>query len=247
MNLKRIAIISDIHGNSIALKEVLKDLKDRKIKTILNLGDSLYGPLDPKGTFDLLIENQVISISGNQDRKILENLNHVSKFDTMEYVKNQIDNQIIEWLKKCPFDFHYNRDIYCCHASPHSDSVYLLERLQNGYIAIKSNKELDEILKNIEQKIVVCGHSHVSRIVKTEQKTILNPGSVGLPAYDDELPIPHKMENFNPFAKYSIITMSEYPIIIEQVSIPYDFETAARIAEKNKRNDWAKWIRTGTV
>jgi predicted phosphodiesterase len=50
---KKIALLSDIHGNSWAFREVLTDIKNRGIETIINLGDSLYGPLDPKGTFEL--------------------------------------------------------------------------------------------------------------------------------------------------------------------------------------------------
>ena len=45
----KIAIISDVHGNSHALKAVLEDIKHRKAEMIINLGDSLYGPLDPLG------------------------------------------------------------------------------------------------------------------------------------------------------------------------------------------------------
>ena len=46
--------------------------------------------------------------------------------------------------------------------------------------------EIDDILKNVRQKIVVCGHCHVSKIVETDNKTIINPRSVGCPAYDDD-------------------------------------------------------------
>jgi predicted phosphodiesterase len=113
------------------------------------------------------------------------------------------------------------------------------------YIAVKESQEIDEILKDIQQEIIACGHSHIPRVVKTQNKTIINPGSVGLPAYDDELPIPHKMENYNPNANYIILTLSEKPLKIEHVSIAYDYEPAANMAEKNERKDWAKWIRTG--
>ncbi len=242
---KKIAIISDIHGNSWALRAVLDDIQDRGIEDIINLGDSLYGPLDPRGTFNLLDKNKIISIAGNQDRNILENLNSTSEVSTMEYVKSQIDNDAVTWLKKLPFQLIHKSDIYCCHASPENDSAYLLENLQADHIAIKSDEEIDEILKNIEQKIILCAHSHVPRTVKTSKKTIINPGSVGLPAYDDNLPIPHKMENFSPGAKYSIITFSRSSINISQVSISYNYEAAAEMAEKNKRVDWAKWIRLG--
>lgn len=247
INRDKIVIISDIHGNSWALREVLDDIKNKGIETIINLGDSLYGPLDPKGTFELLVENNVISISGNEDREIIENIESISNNETIEYVKSQIDKKVIDWLKSLPFDFVFENEIYCCHASPESDTTYLLESIHTDYISIKNNKEIDATLKNISQEIVVCGHSHVPRIVETFNKTIINAGSVGCPAYDDDLPIPHKMENFNPRARYSILTKIENTIRIEQVAINYDFETAALKAEENNRNDWAKWIRTGRV
>lgn len=246
MKEKKIAILSDIHGNTWALNEVLSDIKAKKIETIINLGDSLNGPLDPLGTFHLLIGNNVTSISGNGDRLILESLVSTSENQTEEYVKTQINNDIIAWLKTLPFDVISN-GIYGCHASPGSDMDYLLEDLKPGHVAVKEYSELDSILKDITQEIIVCGHSHVSKTVRTIHKTIHNTGSVGLPAYDDELPIPHKMENFSPHARYSILTLSDNPVKIEQHAISYDYEAAARKAEENRRDDWAKWIRTGRV
>jgi len=243
----KIAIVSDIHGNSWAFKEVLSDIYKRGINEIINLGDSLYGPLDPKGTFDLLIDNNVVSILGNQDKLIIDNFNAKSNFITLEYVKAQIDINVIIWLKSLKFDLIYHNLIYCCHASPQSDSIYLLERLFPDFIGIKDKNEIDEILKDIQQKIVICGHSHISRVVETNLKTIINPGSVGLPAYDDDIPIPHKIENFSPMAKYAILTITDKLINVDNIFISYDYEQAAKIAELNNRADWARWIRTGMI
>jgi len=243
----KIAILSDIHGNSWALREVLADIESKGIETIINLGDSLYGPLDPQGTFNLLNENKVISILGNQDSFILENLDSNSDLITLEFVKAQIVNDIVDWLKKLPFDLIYENEIYCCHASPTSDSTYLLEDIRPDYVTVKDNQEIDRLLKNIKQKIVVCGHSHVSRIVETDKKIVINTGSVGLPAYDDDLPIPHKMENFCSHARYSVLSFTNNSVNIDQISILYDYEVAAKMAKENNRNDWANWIRTGRI
>ena len=247
MTKNKIAVLSDIHGNSWALNTVLSDIKSKGIKTIINLGDCLYGPLDPKGTFDLLSSNDILSISGNQDRIILENLNIKSDMITLEYVKENLDNDAIDWLKELPFDFIHENYIYGCHGIPANDSVYLLESLQTDNVTVKGKEEIDDLLDNIKQKIIVCGHSHVPRIVETNKKIVINPGSVGLPAYNDDLPIPHKMENFNSHARYSTLTFTKKSVNIDQIAISYDYEEAARMAEKNKRNDWAKWIRTGRV
>lgn len=243
----RLAVISDIHSNNLALEAVLSDCKSRGVDDVINLGDSLYGPMEPLRTYELLQENNILSISGNQDRFIKENWNCVSEFKTLEFVKSKLKNDAFEWLNKLSFDILYKDQIYCCHATPNNDSVYLLENLQNDYVGIKTAHQLDELLEGIEQGIVVCGHSHLPRIVKTANKLIVNPGSVGLPAYDDELPIPHKMENYNPMAKYSVLTMGDGQFTVDQLAVNYDFEKSAHTAEINGREDWAKWIRTGRV
>lgn len=244
MITEKIAIISDIHANSWALKEVLKDVKARKADTILNLGDSLYGPLDPKGTFDLLSKNNIKSISGNQDRFIVENAYKTTSIPTLEYVKNCIGNDAIKWLKELPFDLSYNK-IYTCHGNPINDSIALLEKIYKNYVSIQTNDEIENTLSEIKEDIIVCGHSHLQKMIQTNKKTIINPGSVGLPAYNDDWPIPHKMESLSPHAKYAILNINSTGINIELIAIEYDYKTAAYIAEKNNREDWAKWIRTG--
>ncbi len=205
----------------------------------------MYGPLDPKGTYDLIKSNNVISVSGNQDRFILDNIDSKSDNITLEYVKSQINTDIINWLKSLNFSLDLNNDIYCCHASPQNDSNYLLESLQQDFVAIKDNKEIDKLLIDIKQRIVLCGHSHISRIIDIGNKTIINPGSVGLQAYDDELPIPHKMESFSTLAHYSILRYNDNLLKIDHIAISYNYENAALMAAKNNRLDWAKWIKTG--
>lgn len=79
-------------------------------------------------------------------------------------------------------------------------------------------------------------------------KLIVNVGSVGLPAYDDELPFPHVMESCSPYAEYVIAyqdTRKKWNI--EHVSVQYDWDIASSIAGENGRNDYAFAIKTGRV
>jgi len=242
----KIALISDIHGNSFALEAVFDDIAGRNIDLIFNLGDILYGPLDPMGTFKLLETRGMLSISGNQDRFILENLGQKTGNETMNYVLNQLNDTAIDFLKALPFDYNHDSGVYLCHATPQKGDEYLIEKLFESHVGVKENDEIEAILKNIEEKIVVCGHSHQPHVVKTVSKTVINPGSVGLPAYDDDLPIFHKMENYNNNANYCVLSVdNEGNASVERISIPYDFELVAKMAEKNNRPDWAKWLRTG--
>ena len=68
----RVAVLSDIHGNRWALEAVLDDIRRRGIRDMVNLGDCLYGPLDPAGTARMLMGLDMPTVSGNEDRIILD-------------------------------------------------------------------------------------------------------------------------------------------------------------------------------
>ena len=74
---------------------------------------------------------------------------------------------------------------------------------------------------------------------------MLNPGSVGLPAYTDDAPNFYEMDSGSPHAKYALLTNNENVWSVEQIEVGYDWEAAANKAEKNGRNDWTGWLRTG--
>ena len=76
-------------------------------------------------------------------------------------------------------------------------------------------------------------------------QTVVNPGSVGLPAYWDDLPHPHVMETGSPHARYSVISYSEFGWSVTDRIVPYDCESAAETANRNGRPDWAEWLKTG--
>ncbi|HHK5612405.1 MULTISPECIES: metallophosphoesterase family protein [Bacillus cereus group] len=241
----KIAIISDVHGNSHALKAVLEDIKHRKAEMIINLGDSLYGPLDPLGTIEILMKNEMIHIKGNCDRMLWEPIQGQSA--TLTFVQNQLTENHIDWLQQHPSQYIVD-DILFCHGTPTSDEVYLLEEMDENGAVLKSEKNIMDQLQNIEQKIIVCGHTHIPRVVYLANgKIIINPGSVGLPAYKDELPIVHKMESGTPHAKYVVIEEVLGEWIIEQISVSYNWEEAARLATQLERHDWAQAIKTGKI
>ncbi|MGR5928328.1 metallophosphoesterase family protein [Bacillus pacificus] len=241
----KIAIISDVHGNSHALKAVLEDIKHRKAEMIINLGDSLYGPLDPLGTIEILMKNEMIHIKGNCDRMLWEPIQGQSA--TLTFVQNQLTENHIDWLQQHPSQYIVD-DILFCHGTPTSDEVYLLEEMDENGAVLKSEKNIMDQLQNIEQKIIVCGHTHIPRVVYLANgKIIINPGSAGLPAYKDELPIVHKMESGTPHAKYVVIEKVSGEWIIEQISVSYNWEEAAGLAVQQERYDWAQALKTGKI
>lgn len=242
MKLK-IAIISDVHGNKEALQAVLYDIISRGIDTIFNLGDSLYGPIDQAGTVKLLMQHKINNIMGNCDRMLFEPTDNPSP--TINFVKDNLSIDHLNWLKEHPASVVFD-DIFFCHGTPKSDEVYLLEEMTKEGGKLKSLKEIEMILKDVTQNVIFCGHSHVPRIVYLPNgKIVVNPVSVGLPAYYDELPIPHKMESYTPHAKYTILQKTAKNWLIEQINVTYDWEKAANYAINHGREDWAKSLLSG--
>lgn len=240
------AVISDIHGNSLALEAVLEDIEKKNVKTIFNLGDTFYGPLDPSGTAELISKNKMVSIPGNQDRILLENKNKPTANPTLNYTISSLDSKTFDWLASLTYTIKFDERFFLCHGTIEKDDVYLLEKVTANGVVLKRTDELTEETKSVDVDIILCGHSHSRRVVQLPNgKLIVNPGSVGLPAYTDDLPYFHCMESGSPHASYCIIKANESGYKIEHVLVPYGFEKVVQLALKNNRRDWAEWLQTG--
>jgi hypothetical protein len=78
-------------------------------------------------------------------------------------------------------------------------------------------------------------------------RMIINPGSVGLPAYAGDRPNAHLVESGSPHARYAVLSNEGDGWVVELVSVNYDWEQAARDAEANGRFNWSRALRTGRV
>jgi predicted phosphodiesterase len=240
------AVISDIHGNSWALEAVLKDIERRGIKNMMNLGDCLYGPLDPAGTADMLIPLNIPTVRGNEDRIVVETPGTGKPSPTLSYVRESLKPLHLQWLKSLPLTYLAYEDFLLFHGTPNKDDEYGLVDVSENGVSVKEPGELMAVLSSYPQQVFLCGHDHVPRAVYLpDGKMIIDPGSVGLPAYTDDLPFPHAMETYTPHARYSIIYRVEKGWQKEDIAVPYDWESAAGAAIKNNRPDWAKWLQTG--
>lgn len=243
----KIALLSDIHSNVFALEAVIKDVKKHSVDTMINLGDILYGAIAPKATYDLLMEYDFITISGNQDRDIVEaTATQIDTNPTMQFILDDLGSEPIDWMKSLPFDKQLNDDVYLCHGTPTSDLIYLLEDVSKGYAQLRSDDEITDLLHGQKTSLVCCGHTHTPRTISlNSRQTIVNPGSVGLPAYIDDQPVVHSMENFSNHASYSIVEKIKDSWNIQNIKVPYDFKAAANECRKRSRHDWAHFLTTG--
>lgn len=242
-----LAVIADIHGNSWALDAVLADIRRRGIQQIVNLGDSVYGSLDPAGTAARLIAAQIPSIAGNQDRIVYAPDAQTLGTADYRFVTGELSAEQIEWLRGQPATLRIGA-VFCCHGTPDSDETYLIETVTAHGVFLCDSAALAERLGGLDAEVVLCGHSHVPHLAALpDGRLVVNPGSVGIPAYDQDLPYLHVMEAGSPHARYAVLTRQSAGWAVEHVALPYDWAAAAAAARRNGRPDRAHWIETGRV
>lgn len=241
-----VAVLSDIHGNRWALEAVLNDIRRRGIRAMVNLGDSLYGPLDPGGTAQMLMELDMPTVRGNEDRILLDEPGRHPDSPSLPFVQANLAPRHRQWLKTLPVTTVAFEDFFLCHGTPEKDNEYLLREVTALGCGLLPEAAITRKLKAVAQPIVLCGHDHLPALLGlTDGRHVVNPGSVGLPAYRDGLPFPHAMETGSEHARYSIVSRLRPGLAVENIALPYDWPSAAAAAARNGRPDWAAYLATG--
>ena len=94
-------------------------------------------------------------------------------------------------------------------------------------------------------QLVLCGHSHQPRVVRVDSTLVVNPGSVGLQAFDDTHDGPHCIECGSPHARYALCERRDGRWSAALVAVDYDWQAAAERALQRGMPDWAGWLRSG--
>ncbi|MCC8405807.1 metallophosphatase family protein [Paraburkholderia sp. MMS20-SJTN17] len=241
----KIAALSDIHGNLSALDAVLADIRSVGADLIVNLGDILSGPLFPNETADRLMPLDIPTIRGNHERQILTgHREHVGASD--RWALDRLRPDQLAWIEGLPSTLLLWEDVLLVHGTPGDDLAYFLETVTPSGCREATSEEIECRAANAASKLILCGHTHLQRSVKlADGRFVVNPGSVGLQAYEDQRPFPHRMEMGSPHARYALLTRSRSEWAVEFRAVEYDWNRAAATAEANGRLDWAVALRSG--
>jgi predicted phosphodiesterase len=240
----RIAILADIHGNVLALEAVLTDLQSRKVDKFANLGDCVSGPLWPRETVELLMRLNWPTVRGNHDRWVTD-WPPDKHYRSDAFAYQALESSQLAWLRALPAALEVDDEVFACHGRPDDDNAYLLENVEGGRLARARRAEITERVRTVACRFVLCAHSHIPGAADTGEKMIINPGSVGLPAYEDPSPPAHVSESGSPAANYAVLQLSGDQASLEHIAIPYDHAAAARRAEENQSPAWAHFLSTG--
>lgn len=250
----RLAVISDIHGNLPALEAVLADIARRGADLTVNCGDILSGPLWPAETADRLMALQLPTIAGNHERQLLHCAGQPGgASDQYAFEHTTLAHQ--QWLASLPATLQLAPDVYVCHGQPATDLEYLLETVEPAGSRMARPAEVAARLAGTagaQASLVLCGHSHLPRTMAVSidkglagGTLCVNPGSVGLPAFDDDHGAYHMHETGSPHAHYALCSRTPAGWAVAQVAVPYDWGAASAKATREGSADWARWLATG--
>lgn len=242
----RRAVIADIHGNAPALAAVLNELRWLAPDTIVHLDDACNGPIDPAGTAAVLRSLTARHVRGNGDRMAgVPDEPKVSA--SARFARERLTAEDRAWLGGWAVVVQ-DDGWMACHGSPRNDTEYLLEKVSAGGAFPRPPSEVANILGATTAGLILCGHTHLPRVVTLpDGRWVVNPGSVGLPAYDDDQPFPHKIEAGSPHTRYAIVEQTSTGWMATLKAVAYDWESTAARAEENGWPAWARALRTGFV
>lgn len=236
----RIAVISDIHSNILALKAVLEDIDQRQVDTVVCAGDLVgYAPF-PDEVIDLLREKEIICVMGNYDDAV-GNARLVCGCDFKDAKAQELGERSIAWtrehvseenkefLRNLPTEIHFKAGKYnvkFVHGSPRRLNEYLCEDISDEY--------LKELLFESNADVLVCGHTHIPyHKTLDSDKHVINAGSVGKPKHGD------------PQSVYALVEIDKN-VKVEFQKVSYEFESVARYIEASGLpREFAENIRSG--
>ncbi len=236
----RILVLSDVHGNCLALETVLADAKRKGFDQIVCNGDMIQGGPQPHETVQLLQEMNCPIVMGNSDAWLLtgvetdaesiseerrKKLSTVREWSLSELNK---DDQafIASFQPTVTVNLGNDRSLLAFHGSPTSFDQVLLPST--------SEDEFQEALKPYAKHILTGGHVHLqyTRRLRDSQNFYFNPGSVGV-AYNHEQTGEQNL--LDPWAEYALLTIEKSVTQLEFLRVALDMDKMADMYRASNR------------
>ena len=210
----KLAVISDIHANYIALQKALEYIKKEKIDTILFLGDYITDLPYPQRTMEIIYkamgEFNTHFIRGNREEYLIdfakdkEKWQASSNFSTFIYTYENLTKKDLDFFSSLPISKEIRIDnlpgIFICHGSPYKTKDWLYKKDDLTY----------EHIKDIDLEYFIFGHTHRYYEPEFSDKKLVFCPSLGLPA------------NKKPEGQFLILESKENYWTQRLVTIDYD-------------------------
>jgi putative phosphoesterase len=244
----RIAALSDVHGNLLALEAVRKAVKKEKPDVVLVAGDLVMNGPEPGATVDAIREMErdgAIVVQGNTDVAVADG-DYAAAFpwlyesgipDAMraaaEWAHDALDDDQLAWLRRLPAERRVRIGddlVLATHASPGSQT--------QGFDRDLDPSTVVERVSRTDARVICCGHTHFPGVHEFGWKVVVNDGSAGY-AFDGD-----------PTASWALVTLDGDGVEAEIRRTDYDvLATANAISSRGLPGDVyrAATVRTGKL
>jgi putative phosphoesterase len=231
----RIAIVSDIHGNLLALEAVIADLRLQSPDIVLQGGDLPYGGCHAAEVMDRVAELGWPGVVGNTD-EVLWNTNGLARLmaeapklrpllqiivQCAVATKNLIGESRLKKLQTLPMQIR-QQELVLLHASPGD--------LWKSPMDSSDEKALERVYRPLNAQMVVYGHIHRPFIKRLSGFTVCNSGSVGMP-YDGD-------------SRSSYLLLTDGQPEIRRVEYDIEAENRLLLASNYPYKEWFAEVRT---
>lgn len=237
----KIALLSDIHGNDLALEAVLADIETQGgVDAYWVLGDLVaIGPHPAKVLEKLSTLPNASFIRGNTDRYVCTGERPgpglAAIQGDLESLTNRLELEAImawthgaitatgwfDWLDHLPLDMRKTLQdgtrVLVVHATPGSDE-------KPGILPGMEPAEIQARLADSDAEMICLGHTHHAFTLQIDEKQVVNPGSISNPLDADLRPsyaiihadkdrhsIEHRRVTYNPEAVVAAINRMRHP------------------------------------
>ena len=226
-----VAVFSDIHGNYHAFKACYEDAIKHGAEQFVFLGDYVSDLAYPRKTMDLVYEIRerfpTVCLRGNRERYMLECEQGISSFSRGSKTGSLLytyDN-----LSQKDFDFFKGLKIYdtieingvmieIAHAAKVDDRCYF-----EG-----NDPKIEGNFSEMQESYLLTGHSHRQYIRTRDGRTILNPGSVGIPQGGTRWPT------------YALLQVEDDAVSFQLRQVHYDITAVIRAQFENGLVEYSK-------
>jgi putative phosphoesterase len=174
----RVAVLSDVHGNAVALRAVLAELGAVEHDLVVFGGDLTWGA-EPRETYELASSlDRALFVRGNADRAVAEEDRATER---ARWMQEQHDGELRDFVAGFPehvvVDVEGLGPVRFSHGSPRSDEECVTPETPG--------ERVREFMSGVPERILVSAHVHIQFDREVDGVRSVNPGSVGLP-YEGE-------------------------------------------------------------
>jgi len=249
--MTRMIVLSDVHGNALALAAVRTAIRAEKPDLVAIAGDLVLNGPDPAGAVDLLREMEsdgAAIVSGNTDIAVAD-FDYAAAVGVSpgmtdsvpdifraaaEWAHDELGDERIAWLRRLPAERRLRAEdgtmVLICHASPGSQTAGFSRELDPNVVIERASRT--------DARVIACGHTHVPEVRDLGWKMIVNDGSAGY-IFDGD-----------PTASWARIDIHDGDVTAEIKRTEYDaLAVASAISERGLPGDVyrAATVRTGKL